>query len=170
MTEILELKKEISEMKNGMSNQTVSANINNPWVIAVALLAIIGYVYFDQQETQDNRTASNTTLIQTMQSDQKEQTDALTVLVGTVSTLAKDVERNSSASEMNEKDIREGTKDRFTNADGADIREMIRDLKSEFQTKALTQKSETREMMGKIESQVDSLAKDMATIKGQMTK
>lgn len=139
MSEILELKKEISELKGGLSKQTVSANINNPLVIAVLLISVLGYVYFDQQDSQDNSIQTNTALISTMQADQKEQTDSLLKLTSAVNQLLKEVERNTE-------NIRTGTSDRFTNQDGSELRQSIQIL----------------------QSKVDGISTEFATMKGKL--
>tara|TARA_R110000744_G_scaffold185884_1_gene305263 strand:- start:5068 stop:5589 length:522 start_codon:yes stop_codon:yes gene_type:complete len=148
----------------------VSEKINNPWIIAVALVTVLLYVYDSQQSAQNTNIQSVSESVselklsvekslESVNDATAENTKAITVMAAAVSGAVKAVENNYANLRNLDDKMASMSVNRFTNKDGQDINEKIRDNELEFAHR-----------QSNLEKALHKLSNEFATFKGMILR
>jgi peptidoglycan hydrolase CwlO-like protein len=146
-------------IKETHERNSVTQNLNNPWFIAVCLVSVLGYVYFTQQESQNDGIRNNNAAIKAMQSSQTELTQAVTKLSGIVENVVTRENRNQER-------VDRMTSDRFTSQEASSLKADIDTKINDMNQRILNDKAETKESFRNLEAQLDRVVQDLATLRG----
>jgi peptidoglycan hydrolase CwlO-like protein len=146
-------------IKETHERNSVTQNLNNPWFIAVCLVSVLGYVYFTQQESQNDGIRNNNAAIKAMQSSQTELTQAVTKLSGIVENVVTRENRNQER-------VDRMTADRFTSQEASNLKADLNIKINDMNQRILTDKAEIREWFRSLELQLDKVSEDLANLRG----
>lgn len=128
--------------------------LNNPLLFAIALVGLSVYVYQNDIDRQQALQDANAVVIQTLQKKTENQNDVLLRMQEAQAAIAKQIERNTDK-------INAIGSDRFTDRDGSNLREGIREKFDEERAQRRQADVELREWLRSIDAEIDSVKQEL---------